>query len=160
MSAPADDECFKGLTDDKDKPGYHAILNRYYNDCPVCRATKTPNHSTAKNPVYTKIPEAAMRSIAMDVFAMPEVTVEGGRYDCIISAVDRHSGYIVAVLARKSREKDRKDKHGVGLQAETVAQAMIRHWLIIFEVSAVIYSVRGPQFLGIWFKGICKHIRS
>ena len=29
-----------------------------------------------------------MRSITMDVFAMPEVTVEGEKYDCIISAVD------------------------------------------------------------------------
>ena len=37
-----------------------------------------------------------MRSVAMDVFAMPEVTVEGETYDCVILAVDRHSGYIVA----------------------------------------------------------------
>ena len=36
-----------------------------------------------------------MRSVAMDVFAMPEVTVEGETYDCVILAVDRHSGYIV-----------------------------------------------------------------
>ena len=27
--------------------------------------------------MYTAIPEAPMRSVAMDVFAMPEVTVEG-----------------------------------------------------------------------------------
>ena len=32
-----------------------------------------------------------MRSLAMDVFAMPEVTVEGETYDCVILAVDRHS---------------------------------------------------------------------
>ena len=57
--------------------GYYAILNRYCNDCAVCRATKSPNQSTAGNPVFTAIPEAPMRSIAMDVFAMPEVTVEG-----------------------------------------------------------------------------------
>ena len=69
-------------------PGYYPILNCYCNDCAVCRATKSPNHSTAENPVYTAIPEAPMRSIAMDVFAMPEVTVEGEKYNCIISAVD------------------------------------------------------------------------
>ena len=92
-------------------PGYYAILNRYCNNCAVCRATKSPNHSTAGNPVYTAIPEAPMRSIAMDVFAMPEVTVEGGKYDCIISAVDRHSGYIVAVPGKKTKKKDKKDKH-------------------------------------------------
>ena len=38
-----------------------------------------------------------MRSVAMDIFAMPEVTVEGETYDCVILAVERHSGYIVAV---------------------------------------------------------------
>ena len=138
-------------------PGYHAILNRYCNDCAVCRASKSPNHSTAGNPVYTAIPEAPMRSIAMDVFAVPEVRVEGGKYDCIISAVDRHSGYIVAVPGKKSKKRDKKDKHGVGVQAKTVAQAMIRHWLTIFDVPDVICSDRGIQFVGSGFKSMCKH---
>ena len=139
-------------------PGYYAILDRYCSDCAVCRATKSPNHSTAGNPVYTAIPEAPMRSVAMDAFAMPEVTVEGETYDCVILAVDRHSGYIVAVPGKKSKKKDKKDKHGVGLQAKTVANAMIRHWLTIFDVPAVICSDRGSQFVGTWFKTMCKHM--
>ena len=139
-------------------PGYYAILDRYCSDCAVCRATKSPNHSTAGNPVYTAIPEAPMRSVAMDVFAMPEVTVEGETYDCVILAVDRHSGYIVAVPGKKSKKKDKKDKHGVGLQAKTVANAMSRHWLTIFDVPAVICSDRGSQFVGTWFKTMCKHM--
>ena len=68
-------------------PGYYAILDKYCSDCAVCRATKSPNHSTAGNPVYTAIPEAPMRSVAMDVFAMPEVTVEGETTDCVILSV-------------------------------------------------------------------------
>ena len=139
-------------------PGYYAILSRYCNDCALCRATKNPNHSTAGNPVYTAIPEAPMRSIDMDVFAMPEVTVEGEQYDCIISAVDRHSGYIVAVPGKKSKNKDKKDKRGVGLQAKTVAQAMIWHWLTIFDVPALICSDRGSQFVGSCFTSMCKHM--
>ena len=91
-----------------------------------------------------------MRSIAMEVFAMPQVTVEVEKYDCIISAVDRHSGYIVAVPGKKSKKKDKKDKHGVGLQAKTVAQAMIRHWLTIFQVTAVICSDGGIK---LWARG-------
>ena len=138
-------------------PGYYAIPDRYCSDCAVCRATKSPNHSTAGNPVYTAIPEAPMRSVAIDVFAMPEVTVEGETYDCVILAVDRHSGYIVAVPGKKSKKKDKKDKHGVGLQAKTVANAMIRHWLTIFDVPAVICSDRGSQFVWPWFKTMCKH---
>ena len=139
-------------------PGYYAILDKYCSDCAVCRATKSPNHSTAVNPVYTAIPEAPMRSVAMDIFAMPEVTVEGETYNCVILAVDRHSGYIVAVPGKKSKKKDKKDKHGVGLQAKTVANAMIRHWLLIFDVPAVICSDRGSQFVGTWFKTMCKHM--
>ena len=139
-------------------PGYYAILDRYCSDCAVCRATKSPNHSTAGNPVYTAIPEAPMRSVAMDVFAMPEVTVDGETYDCVILAVDRHSGYIVAVPGKKSKKKDKKEKHGVGLQAKTVANAMIRHWLTIFDIPAVICSDRGSQFVGTWFKTMCKHM--
>ena len=92
-----------------------------------------------------------MRSIAMDAFTVPRLTVEGEKYDCIISAVDRHSTYIVAVRGKKFKKKNKKDKHGVGLQAKTVAQAMIRHWLTIFDVPAVICSDGGSQFVGSWF---------
>ena len=139
-------------------PGYYAILDRYCSACAVCRATKSPNHSTAGNPMYTAIPEAPMRSVAMDVFAMPEVTVEGEIYDCATLAVDRHGGYFVAFPGKKSKKKDKKDKHGVGLQAKTVANAMIRHWLTIFDVPAVICSDQGSQFVGTWFKTMCKHM--
>ena len=139
-------------------PGYYAILDKYCSDCAVCRATKSPNHSTAGNPVYTAILEAPMRSVAMDVFAMLEVTVEGETYDCVILAVDRHSGYIVAVPGKNSKKKDKKDKHGVVLQAKTVANAMIRRWLTVFDVPAVSCSDRGSQFVGTWFKTMCKHM--
>ena len=142
----------------KFSPGYYAILDKYCSDCGVCRATKSPNHSTAGNRVYTAIPEAPMQSVAMDVFAMPEVTVEGETYDCVILAVDRHSGYIVAIPGKKSKKKYKKDKHGVGLQATTVANAMIRHWLTIFDVPAVICSDGGSQFVGTWFKTMCNHM--
>ena len=32
-------------------PGYYAILYKYCSDCAICRATISPNHSTAGNPV-------------------------------------------------------------------------------------------------------------
>ena len=47
----------------------------------------------------------------MDVFAMLEVTVEGEVFDCVIFAVNRHSGYIVAVPSKKSKKTDKRDKH-------------------------------------------------
>ena len=72
--------------------------------------------------------------------------------------MDRNSGYIVAVPCKKSKKKDKKDKHGVGLQARTVAKAMIWHWLTICHVPAVICSDGGSQFLGFWFKSMCRHM--
>ena len=64
----------------------------------------------------------------------------------------------MAVPGKKSKKKDIKDKHGVGLQSKTVTQAMIRHWLTIFNVPAVICSDRRSQFVGSWFKSMCKHM--
>ena len=132
--------------------GYYAGLNRYCKACAVCRATKHPNRSTAENSVWTAIPESPMMSISMDVFAIPEVAVEGEVFDSVILVVDRHSGYIVAVPGKNCKKKDKRDKHGVGVQAKTVAQAMIRHWLTVFDVPAVICSDRGTHFIGAWFR--------
>ena len=50
------------------------------------------------------------------------------------------------------------DKQGVGLQAKTVAQAMIRHWLTVFDLPAVICSDRGTPFVGAWFRTMCNHV--
>ena len=71
---------------------------------------------------------------------------------------DELAGAGVDVPGKKSKKKDRKDKHGVGLQAKTVVQAMIWHWLTILDVPAVICSDRGSQFVGSRFTSMCKHM--
>ena len=83
--------------------GHYAVLNRYCKACAVCRATKHPNRLTAGNHVYTAIPGSPMRSISMDVSAMPEVTVEGKVFDRVMLVVHRDSGYIVAVPGNPRR---------------------------------------------------------
>ena len=65
-------------------------------------------------------------------------------FDCVVLCVDRHSGYVVAVPARKK-----------GLLAKEVAVMMIRHWLTVFDIPRTICSDRGPQFTGGWFKAMC-----
>ena len=92
--------------------GYYAVLNRYCKAPEVCRATKHPEGSTAENSLYTAILESPMRLISMDVFTMPEVTVEGEVFDCAILVVDRHSGYIVAVLGKKYNPRRRTTGKG------------------------------------------------
>ena len=96
-------------------PGYYAILNRYGNDCAACRARKSPSHSTARNSVHTAIPEAPMRSIAMDVFAMPEVTMEGGNMIVLFLPWTDIAGISWRFLGKKSKTKDKEDNIGVGL---------------------------------------------
>ena len=46
----------------------------------------------------------------------------------------------------------------MGLHAKTVAQAMIWHCLTVFDVTAVMCSDRGTQFVGAWFCTICKYM--
>ena len=79
------------------------------------------------------IPDRLMESVAMDIFSMPEVHIGKGFFHCVVLCVDRHSGYIVAVLARKK-----------GLLAKEVAVIMICHWLTVFSVSRTICSDSGP----------------
>ena len=62
----------------------------------------------------------------------------------MVLCVDRHSGYVMAVPARKK-----------GLLAKEVAVMMIRHWLTVFGIPRTICSDRGPQFTGGWFKAMC-----
>ena len=80
----------------------------------------------------------------MDVFSMPEVHIGKETFDCVVLCVDRHSGYVVAVPARKK-----------GLLAKEVAVMMFRHWLTVFDIPRTICSDRGPQFTGCWFKAMC-----
>ena len=98
-------------------PGYYTVLNRYCKACAVCRVTKHPNRSTVGNPVYMAIPESPMSSVSMDFFAMPEDTLEGEVFDCVILPVDHRSGYIVAVPGKKLRQTRRDGKNG-GMPAE------------------------------------------
>ena len=58
----------------------------------------------------------------MDVFSMPKVHIGMETFDCVVLCVDRHSGYVVAVPARKKR-----------LLAGEVAVMMIRRWLTVFD---------------------------
>ena len=46
----------------------------------------------------------------------------------------------------------------MGLQAKTVAQARMQHWLTVFNVQGVICINIGMQFFGAWFRTMCKYL--
>ena len=84
-----------------------------------------------------------MDHVAVDLFAMPEITLEGKTYDTMALCVDRESGWIVATPHLNK-----------GLTAEKVARTMYKQWEM-FGIPSRIMSDRGPQFAAAWWKTMC-----
>ena len=122
---------------------YNAI-KKVRKGCLVCQACNPDNQNVKGEAQWTPVPDQPMESVAMDVFSMPKVHIGKETFDCVVLCVDCHSGYVVAVPARKK-----------GLLAKEVAVMMICHWLTVFDIHRTICSDRGPQFTGGWFKAIC-----
>ena len=112
--------------------------------CSVCQACNPDNRNVKGEAQWTPVPDQPMESLAMDVFSMPEVHIGKETFDCVVLCVDRHSGYVVAVPARKK-----------GLLAKEVAVMMILLWLTVVDIPRTTCSDRGPQFTGGWFKAMC-----
>ena len=132
---------------------YNAI-KKVRKGCSVRQACNPDKRNVKGESQWTPVPDQPMQSVAMDVFSMPEVHIGKETFDCVVLCVDRHSGYVVAIPARKR-----------GLLAKEVAVMMIRHWLTVFDIPRTICSDRGPQFTGGWFKAMCsfmgiRHARS
>ena len=124
--------------------GLYTAIKKVRKGCSVCQACNPDNRNVKGEAQWTPVPDQPMESVAMDVFSMPEVHIGKETFDCVDLCVDRHSGYVVAVPARKK-----------GLLAKEVAVMMIRHWLTVFDIPRTICSDRGPQFTGGWFKAMC-----
>ena len=120
-----------------DEIGLYNAIKQVKKGCSVCQACNPDNRSHKEEAQWTPIPDQPMESLAMDVFSMPEVRIGKEVFDCVVLCVDRHSGYIVALPARKK-----------GVLAKEVAVMMIRHWLTVFGIPRTICSDRGLQFTG------------
>ena len=121
----------------------YSAIRKVRKGCSVCQACNPDNQNVKGEAQPTPVPDQPMESVAMDVFSMPEVHIGKGTFDCVVLCVDCHSGYVVAVPARKKR-----------LPAKEVAVMMNRHGLTVFDISCTICSDQGPQFTGGWFKAM------
>ena len=110
----------------------------------VCQACNADNRNIKGKAQWTPIPDQPMESVAMDVFSMPEMHIRKEVFDFVVPWLDRHSGYMLAVPARKK-----------GLLAKEVAFMMIGHWLTAFGLPRTICRDPGAQFTGGWFKAMC-----
>ena len=122
----------------------YSAIKKVRKGCSVCQACNPDNRNVKGEAQWTPVPDQPMESVAMDVFSMPKVHIGKETFDCVVLCMDRHSGYVVAVPARKK-----------GLLAKEVAVMMIRHWLTVFDIPRTICSDRGPQLTGGWFKAMC-----
>ena len=127
-----------------DHIGLYTAIKKVRKGCSVCQACNPDNRNVKGEAQWTPVPDQPMESVAMDVFSMPEVHIGKETFDCVVLCVDRHSGYVVAVPARKK-----------ALLAKEVAVMMIRHWLTVFDIPRTICSDPGPQFTGGWFQAMC-----
>ena len=127
-----------------DQIGLYNAIKKVRKGCSVCQACNPDNRKVKEEAQWTPVPDQPMESVAMDVFSMPGVHIGKETFDCVVLCVDRHSGYVAAVPARKR-----------GLPAKEVAVMMMRNWLTVFDIPRTICSDRGPQFTGGWFKAMC-----
>ena len=127
-----------------DQINLYSAIKKVRKGCSVCQACNPDNRNVKGEAQWTPVPDQPMESVAMDVFSMPEVHIGKETFDCVVLCVDRHSGYVVAVPARKK-----------GLLAKELAVMMILRWLTVFDIPRTICSDRGPQFTGCWFKAMC-----
>ena len=112
-----------------DQIGVYTAIKKVRKGCSVCQACNPDNRNVKGEAEWTPVPDQPMESVAMVVFSMPEVHIGKETFDCVVFCVDRHSGYVVAVPARKE-----------GLLAKEVAVMMILHWLTVFDIPRTICS--------------------
>ena len=99
-----------------DDIGLYNAIKQVKKGCSVCQACNPDNQNVQGEAQWTPIPDQRMKSVAMDVFPMPEVHIVIEVFDCLVLCLDRHCGYIVALPAHKE-----------GLLAKEVAVMMICH---------------------------------
>ena len=85
-----------------------------------------------------------MVSVALDIFNMPAAKYPREVFDAMAVCIDRHSGWIVAVLCVYQ-----------GLTAAKVASAMLQWQWRPFGIPSVITSDRGSHFVNAWWQHMC-----
>ena len=112
--------------------------------CYVCQSCSDPNFSVQGQMVPTPIPPRLGESVALDIVYLPATEWKEKEFDCAVVAVDRLSGWMIAIPSKR-----------LGLKAKDVAEEMYHHWWSFMGVPAVVTSDQGPQFAGAWWKTLC-----
>jgi hypothetical protein len=124
------------------------LVKEVLRTCQSCQACQRSTSFKARLRPFP-VPPKIMWSVAIDLFNLPEVEFEGGRYNTLVVCVDRHSGWTVAVPMKGT------GPNGKGVTGAQVANAMVRHQWRPFGIPSVITSDRGSHFVGAWWQTLC-----
>ena len=94
------------------------------------------------------IPPRVMRSVCLDVFAMPEATWEAKSYNGYLMCVDRHSGWMVA------KPIDKLD----GFTGRKAAMLLLESSWGEIAIPSVITSDQGAEFVSQWWETMCNRL--
>ena len=111
--------------------------------CDTCQACQRPRNKYGPI-VYAPVTPHLMANMAIDVFQMPTVQMEGKTYDCMVLCIDRHSGWMVVIPELIS-----------GMTGAKVARAMLKTQWRPFGIPTKITSDQGPHFVNSWWKAMC-----
>ena len=114
--------------------------------CVKCQGLKAPNFSMKTKLEGTPVPDELGTSVVIDLCNLPRREWEGGVYDCLILAVDRLSGWTLAVPTKRK---------GGQISAEGVAKAIFPAWAEFFGVPSMVTTDKGTQFTSVWWKTLC-----
>ena len=93
---------------------------------------------------HTPIYPILMDSVAVDIFHMNPIVIDGKTIDCFVLIVDRLTGWIVAFPESKN-----------GLTAKKIATHTTLHHCNFFGIPRVITSDKGQPFASIFWKTLC-----
>jgi hypothetical protein len=123
------------------------MANRVNRGCVICQACEHQNWEMKGRYDMSRIPEAPLTSVCVDIFTLSEAVWQNHTYDALVLCVDRHSGWMIA---QPSQHK--------GLTAEKFAHLLIDGGWFQFGVLFTITSDRGPQFVGQCYVTTCARL--
>ena len=126
-------------------PRMDRTIKRYVQNCHPCRRAKAPRdkYNGKLNPL--PIPKRNWEDITLDfVVGLPRCS---DRYNAILMVIDRLS---------KERHYIPCDTENDGTSAEATAKMLIQHVWKLHGLPLTIVSDRGPQFISIVWKTLCK----
>ena len=119
--------------------GYKKYVSEWLRKCHICNSKK-PSPNIKKAPLKNVVFGAPLEQVSLDI-AGPFPISDNNRYILVIG--DAFTKFFVAIGLPDTK-------------AETVANSLVKEWILKFGTPRIIHSDRGVQFTSAVFKQMCK----